>query len=84
MDTIMHYLTLVIPVIIILSGIMILFGAVTGWSRMYENSKNPQMQQQLQQMGKTKARITHGLLSVPMLLFGGWLLYCWLFGPIQK
>ena len=83
MDTFMHYFSLLVPVVLIAGGLFSLFGAVTGLPQIYENSKNPRMQQQLAQYGKNKARIIHAVGSAVMLGFGGWLLYCWIFGPVQ-
>ena len=82
-DPVTHWLTLAFPVLILFSGLFALFCALTGWSKIYENSNNPRMQDQLAQWGKTKARIVHGLVSLPLIAFGGWLLYCWLKGPMQ-
>ena len=65
-------------------GVFTLLTALTGWPRFYENSQNPQMQDQLARWGKNKARIIHALVSLLMLAFGGYLLYCWLFGPVQR
>ena len=83
-DPFIHWLTLLIPVVILGSGIMVLVSALFGFPKMYEESKNPRMQDQLAQWGKTKARIIHAVASLPLIAFGGWLLYCWLNGPIQR
>ncbi len=83
-DPFLHWLTLAIPVLILGGGLFTLLTALTGWPRFYENSQNPQMQDQLARWGKNKARIIHALVSLLMLAFGGYLLYCWLFGPVQR
>ncbi len=83
-DPFLHWLTLAIPVLILGGGVFTLLTALTGWPRFYENSQNPQMQDQLARWGKNKARIIHALVSMLMLAFGGYLLYCWLFGPVQR
>ncbi|MBR3043192.1 MAG: hypothetical protein IKI45_01760 [Oscillospiraceae bacterium] len=83
-DPFLHWLTLAIPVLILGGGVFTLLTALTGWPRFYENSQNPQMQDQLARWGKNKARIIHALVSLLMLAFGGYLLYCWLFGPVQR
>jgi len=83
-DPFLHWLTLAIPVLILGGGVFTLLTALTGWPRFYENSQNPQMQDQLAKWGKNKARIIHALVSLLMLAFGGYLLYCWLFGPVQR
>lgn len=83
-DPFLHWLTLAIPVLILGGGVFTLLTALTGWPRFYENSQNPQMQDQLARWGKNKARIIHALISLLMLAFGGYLLYCWLFGPVQR
>ena len=83
-DPFAHWLTLAFPVLILGSGLMVLFAALTGLPAFYENSKNPRMQDQLAHWGKTKARIIHGIASLPLIALGGWLLYCWLRGPIQR
>lgn len=83
-DPFLHWLTLAIPVLILGGGVFTLLTALTGWPRFYENSQNPQMQDQLAKWGKKKSRIIHALVSLPMLAFGGYLLYCWLFGPVQR
>lgn len=61
------------------SGAYCLIAAITGWSRIYEESKNPAMQQQLQRIGKTKARILHSIGGAVMLGFGMYLLHGLLF-----
>ncbi len=83
-DPFLHWLTLAIPVLILGGGLFTLLTALTGWPRFYENSQNPQMQDQLARWGKNKARIIHALVSLLLLAFGGYLLYCWLFGPVQR
>lgn len=82
-DPFLHWLTLAIPVLLLGSGIMVLVSAIFGFPKMYEESKNPRMQDQIAQWGKKKARLIHALASLPLLAFGGYLLYCWLFGPVQ-
>lgn len=82
MDTLMHALTLVFPVMFLLGGIFSLFAAATGWRKIYEDSKNPQMQDQIARLGKSKARILHAVGGAAITAFGGYLLYCWIFGPI--
>lgn len=83
-NPLMHWLTLVIPILILVAGLFALFAALTGYRKIYEDSDNPRMQDQLAQWGKTKARIIHGVVSLQLLAFGGYLLYCWLNGPIQR
>ena len=83
MDTFMHWLSLAFPAVFLFGGIFSLIAAVTGWRRIYEDSKNPQMQAQLAQLGKKKARILHAAGGIIMAAFGGYLLYCWLFGPVR-
>ncbi len=83
-DPFLHWLTLTVPVLLLGSGLFTLLTALTGWPRFYENSKNPQMQDQLARWGKKKARIIHALVSLMLFGVGGYLLYCWLFGPIQR
>ena len=83
-DPFLHWLTLAIPVLILGSGVMVLISAIFGFPMMYEKSKNPRMQDQLAQWGKKKARIIHAAASLPLIAFGGYLLYCWLNGPIQR
>ena len=83
-DPVMHWLTLAFPVLILGSGAMVLVSALFGFPGMYEKSKNPRMQDQLARWGKTKARIIHAIASLPLLAVGGWLLYCWLNGPVRR
>lgn len=83
-DPFIHWLTFLIPVVLLGSGVMVLVSALFGFPKMYEKSKNPQMQDQLARWGKTKARIIHAIASLPLIAFGGWLLYCWLNGPVQR
>lgn len=82
MDTFMHWFSLAFPVLFLIGGIFSLIAAVTGWRTIYEDSKNPQMQRQLAQLGKKNARILHAIGGAVMTAFGGYLLYCWIFGPI--
>ena len=83
-DPFVHWLTLAFPVLIIGSGLMTLFAALTGFRKFYEDSRNPRMQDQIARWGKTRARIIHGIASLPLIAFGCWLLYCWLHGPVQR
>lgn len=82
MDTLMHWLTLSVPMVLLLGGMYSLIAAATGWRKVYEDSKNPQMQDQIARLGKTKARMLHAVGGLLMAAFGGYLLYCWMFGPI--
>ncbi len=83
-DPFIHWLSLAFPVLILFGGLFALITALIGSPKMYENSKNPQMQDQIARWGKKKARIIHALVSLPLLAFGGYLLYCWLNGPLQR
>lgn len=82
MDTFMHWFSLAFPAIFLIGGIVVVIGAITGSRKMFEDSKNPQMQAQIAQIGKKKARILNGIGGALMAAFGGYLLYCWIFGPI--
>ncbi len=84
MDTIMHWISLVIPVCFLFIGIMAIGMAVIGSPKWYENSKNPQIRQMVEVNGKTKVRLLHFFLGIFPLAFGGWLLYCWIFGPVRR
>ncbi|MBR6420305.1 MAG: hypothetical protein IKS42_08215 [Oscillospiraceae bacterium] len=81
MDTFMHYFHLLIPVVFLIGGIITVIQAIIGSPKVYEESKNPNMQRQLQQIGKTKARILHAVGGLIMAGFGAWLLHGWLFVP---
>ena len=83
-DPVMHWLSLAFPVLILFSGVMTLVTALIGSPKQYENSKYSQIREQIARWGKTRTRIIHAAASLPLLAFGGWLLYCWLFGPVQR
>ena len=81
MDRFMYYLHGALPVVLLLGGLYTVIMAIIGSPRVYEDSKNPNMQRQLAQMGKTKARIVHGIGGLIMAGVGAWLLHGWLFVP---
>ena len=55
--------------------------AIIGSPRVYEDSKNPNMQRQIAHYGKTKARIINAIGGLILAAVGAWLLYGWLFVP---
>ena len=81
MDSVQRVLTLLLILTLIGGGIFTLIAAITGSPRIYEDSKNPNMQRQLETLGKTKARILHAVGGLAFLGFGLWLLHGWLFVP---
>lgn len=83
MDTFMHYFHLLIPLTFCIGGIAGLIIAAVGSPKHYEESKNPNVQRQLQQFGKKKARIMNAIGALLLLGFGLYLLRAWLFGPVQ-
>ena len=78
------WISLIVPVSFVLCGLAVVILALIGSPKIYEESKNLQMQAQIEKLGKTKARILHAVVGAGMTAFGGWLLYCAVFGPIQK
>lgn len=78
------WITVLIPAVMLISGVVIIITALLGSPKVYENSKNPKMQNQIARWGKTKARIINGIGGLLIFAFGAYLLYCWAFGPIQK
>ena len=79
MDTFQKYLHLAYPLIFILGGIGTLIIAAVGSPKHFEESKNPNMQRQIQKIGKTKSRILNAVGGVILLAVGLWLLHGWLF-----
>ena len=81
MDTFMHYFRLLIPLIFLIGGLWSIITAIIGSPRVYEDSKNPNMQRQIAHYGKTKARIINAIGGLILAAVGAWLLYGWLFVP---
>ena len=71
--------SLVMPVLLILSGLAAVVIAVIGHPKHYED--NPRMAEQMNAIGKTKARLIHGIIGAGILAAGLWLLHGWLFIP---
>ena len=81
MDTFRHILNLIVPVCITLIGAVMLFAAVFGSRRTFEDNDNPNMQRMLAKFGKTKVRIFYIVFGLAVLAFGLYLLHGWLFVP---
>ena len=79
MDLVRRLCSLLIALTFLIGGIIGVILAVIGSPRVYENSKNPNMQRQLRQIGKTKARILHVIGSLLFAGIGAWLLHGLLF-----
>ena len=74
-DRIMRAFTFLIPVAFLAFGIATLVILATGNIQKIE--KNPNMDM------KT-AKIVYAVLGTGLLLLGGWLMYCRIFGPVQR
>ena len=83
-DPVMHWLSLAFPVLILFSGLLMLVTALIGSPKQYENSNYPQIREQIARWGKTRTRIIHAAASLPLLAFGGWLLWHWICGPTAR
>ena len=81
MDTFQRILNLIIPVCITLIGGAVLFAAVFGVRRTFEDNDNPNMQRMLAKFGKTKVRIFYIVFGLAVFGFGLYLLHGWLFVP---
>ena len=81
MDMFMHYFRLLIPLIFLIGGLWSIITAIIGSPKVYEESKNPNMQRQIEHYGKTKSRIINAVGGVALAAVGAWLLYGWLFVP---
>ncbi|MCQ2408106.1 MAG: hypothetical protein MJ065_06215 [Oscillospiraceae bacterium] len=83
-DPVMHWLSLAFPVLILFSGVLTLVTALIGSPKQYEDSKYPQVREQITRWGKTKTRIIHAVVSLLLLAFGGWLLWHWIYGATVR
>ncbi len=81
MDKFQYYLHLAFPLIFLLGGIGTVIISAIGSPRHFEESKNPNMQRQIQKIGKTKARIWNAFGGLILIIVGLWLLRGWLFVP---
>ena len=72
-DTGMHWFELAVPAIFIIFGIIIAIKGITG--------KFPEAKRA--DYNLRTGKIVHIVLGIGMLLFGLYLLYCWIFGPIR-
>jgi hypothetical protein len=82
--TVSDWISLLVPAMFVLCGISVIVIALIGSPKQYENCRNLQIQEHLSRWGKAKLRIAHALIGAAMTALGGWLIYCWAFGPVQR
>ena len=83
-DIFMRFLTLLIPLTIIFGGILCEVTAIRGKTGKGEHPRKQTMREEAFRKFRNNEIILGSIVSLGMIAFGGWLLYCWLFGPIER
>ena len=76
-----RFLSLCFPILFTFGGVWSVVIALIGSPKFFEESDNPNMQRQIERLGKTKTRILHAAGGLVLLAFGLYLLRGWLFVP---
>ena len=83
-NPIMRLLTLLIPITFIFGGIWCEILLIRGKSQGVMHANKETMTPEQYKRYRKNELIIGSIVSIGMVIFGGWLLYHWLFGPTER
>ena len=83
-DIFMRLMTLAIPLLFIFGGIFTFITAIRGRLDRGEHPRKASMSEEAFKKFRKNEILIGTVFSLGMITFGGWLLYCWMFGPIER
>lgn len=83
-DVVERLFTLAIPLLFIFGGLWCGVVAIRGRTGKGEHPRKGTMSETAFKNFRKNEIVIGLIVSIGMIAFGGWLFYCWMFGPVER